>query len=249
MTRQLSDQENQQLAALAAAAEVASAEPGPEGAMRTEPKAFVWASVRRWPALHRAFAMLFTSGLTDESRLVTRAGAELAINAAWVVGGHGTKAGRYATDEERAKALEEESRADTLQWWKSMNVHHPEKPFSREMTASWETALAGAQWPEGLPDLRSRALATKATPFALELYDFSYRADSHVTHLNTWALISGVKGQPQLSPFVAVGNALGAAMLLLASGAEALQSEPLGEACRQVQDAMLMRRRVGGARP
>src|SRR2546430_11248030 len=57
-------------------------------------------------------------------------------------------------DEERAKALEEDSRADTAQWWQCMNQHQSEKPFSDTTIANWDAALKGAKRPGGLPDLR-----------------------------------------------------------------------------------------------
>src|SRR5690348_7072246 len=113
--------------ALSKSAQVAAGEPIPRSELRTEASAFVWACVRRWPALHRSFSLLFRSWLVDEARLITRATAELAINAAWVVGGRATKTGRYSTAEDRAKALEEESRAITLKWWNAMNAHSPER--------------------------------------------------------------------------------------------------------------------------
>jgi len=232
---------------LSATAEVAAAEPPPREEIRTEATAFVWASMRRWPALHRSFSLLFKSWLVDESRLITRAVAELAINAAWVVQGHATKAGRYSTADERAKALQEESKALTLKWWNAMNAHSPERPFSEAMVRNWEEALAGAKMPDGLPRLRARAEAISGTTFPLQVYDFSYRADSEVTHSNTWALISGVQGKFHLTPSMAVVNAFSGALLMISAGADALQSERLGEEARKIREALFFRMR--GARP
>ena len=121
--------------ALSASAEVAAAEPPPRLEVRSEASAFVWACVRRWPALHRSFSLLFKSWLVDEARLITRAVAELAINAAWVVQGRATKKGLYATADERAKALEAESRSITLKWWTAMNAHIARwRPVPRSIT-------------------------------------------------------------------------------------------------------------------
>src|SRR5438132_3863218 len=223
---------------LSRSAEVAAAEPLPRDGVRTEASAFVWASVRRWPALHASFSLLFEVGYVDESRLITRAVAELAINAAWVVQGRATSTGLYSTRDERAKGLEEWFRHSTSKWWKAMNTHSPEMPFSEAMTKNWEEATAGATRPEGLPDLCGRAKAVEGTTFPLQVYDFSYRADSQVTHSNSWTLISHAQGKLHLMSSIAVVNAFGAAMLLLSTGADALQSEALGREVKRIRDAM-----------
>ena len=226
------------LALLAETVTAAAEEPPPAPELRTEANAFIWAAVRRWPNLCRAFLLLFKAGLVDEARLVGRAAAELAINAVWVIGGRAIKTGLYATAEERAKALEEDSRAATLQWWKALKVHDLKTPLP-EMIAGWEASLAGAAKPPGLPDLRARAIAVSAErSLPLQLYEFGYRLDSDVTHSNTWSLISGVRGQPQIHPDIATFNAGVAAMLLLGAGAIALKSPRLETEATRLREAI-----------
>jgi hypothetical protein len=224
-----------QLNALDASATVAANEPIPAKEMRSEANAFIWASVRRWPGLCRGFQLLFKAALVDESRLVMRAATELAINAAWVVDGHGTNAGLYSTTEERAIALEEDSRAGTLTWWEAAKAHSHQLPVPKAMAKTWDAALVGAKKPRGLPNLHDRAAATQS-PLPLLLYDFAYRADSDVTHSNTWSLISNVRGRPQFMPDFVVLNATMAGVLVVAAGAIALNSSRLEEQARRLQE-------------
>lgn len=237
--------EERQLAALFKIAELAGSEPRPNSNGLTEATAFVWASVRRWVPMHRAFAQLFTMGLVDEARLITRAAAELAVNAAWTVAGQATKVGRYSTPEERAKGLEENARAETLKWWNAMNEQAMDRPFPQKMIDTWSNALAGAKPPAGLPDLRGRAAAVQSNNFALMVYDFTYRSDSQVTHGNTWSIIAGVKGELQFPPMLALANALSVALLLMSAGSEALNSDRMTEAAQIAHEGMGIPRVLG----